>query len=364
MKDDKSNIGKAFSEAFKDFKIEPEPQVWANISNKITLKKGGFSMNKYLSIGIISLIIVAVLSIIILNNDRNKNVINDSAANTNVISNQLSNTHINQEKNTISEKIANNNSVNNNSVNNNSVKENEKLLNKHTSENSPIVSTEKILEVKNKIDNNLQIKTESTPIQITKMKASSIASNQKLNENIETENYTSNNEMLLNEQNISEVKFSNDPTICFGEDAGLKILGGKEYRWSNGNNSSEILVQPVSNSTYSVTVTDKDGSSITHNFNITIDKECTAVFVPSAFSPNGDGNNDVFKALGENILEFEMQIMNRQGKIVFSSKDINFGWNGKLNGSLAPSEVYVYNIIYKNGRGEQSVKKGQFTLIK
>ena len=170
-------------------------------------------------------------------------------------------------------------------------------------------------------------------------------------------------EILLIPQKDS-IKYSADPVICFGEDARLEVNGGEIYHWNNGDIMSSTTVHPVANSDYSVTVTDKYGSEHIHVYHVTIDKECTAVSVPSAFTPNADGNNDIFRAYGENIASFNMQIMNRQGQLLFSSTDINQGWDGMFNGELQPAQVYVYTIIYTNGRGEQNIKKGQFTLLR
>jgi gliding motility-associated-like protein len=74
----------------------------------------------------------------------------------------------------------------------------------------------------------------------------------------------------------------------------------------------------------------------------------TSLYVPAAFSPNGDGINDIFKAEGDGITKFEMLIFDRWGQLVFQSNDINKGWDGKVNGGSSASQidafVYVINI--------------------
>jgi gliding motility-associated-like protein len=74
----------------------------------------------------------------------------------------------------------------------------------------------------------------------------------------------------------------------------------------------------------------------------------TSLYVPSAFTPNADGVNDVFKAEGDGILTFEMMIYDRWGNMVFQSNDINKGWDGKANkggnSTLMDTYVYVINI--------------------
>lgn len=123
-------------------------------------------------------------------------------------------------------------------------------------------------------------------------------------------------------------------------------------------------MEPVNQSTYTVTVTDKYNYQHIHKYTVSVDRECTAVFLPSAFTPNGDGNNDVYKAVGEGIQDFKMQIMNRKGMLLFQTNDINTGWDGTFNGSLQPAQVYIYTVVYENARGEQKVLNGQFTLVR
>jgi gliding motility-associated-like protein len=72
------------------------------------------------------------------------------------------------------------------------------------------------------------------------------------------------------------------------------------------------------------------------------------IYIPNAFSPNGDGLNDEFKVIGhsENISSFHMYIYDRWGALVFESRDIFEGWDGKYKKKLAPVGTYVYKIEY------------------
>jgi gliding motility-associated-like protein len=56
--------------------------------------------------------------------------------------------------------------------------------------------------------------------------------------------------------------------------------------------------------------------------------------------------------------------MNRQGQLVYTSNNIDLGWDGTFKGELLPSQVFVYTVIYTNSKGKQYIKKGQFTLIR
>ncbi|MBX3165541.1 MAG: CotH kinase family protein [Bacteroidetes bacterium] len=88
--------------------------------------------------------------------------------------------------------------------------------------------------------------------------------------------------------------------------------------------------------------------------------------VPTGFTPNGDGINDVFKPLGSALYttEYEMTIWNRWGQEVFRSLDPTVGWDGNFKGQQAITGVYAYIIRYKNSQGESKLAKGNVTLTR
>jgi gliding motility-associated-like protein len=89
--------------------------------------------------------------------------------------------------------------------------------------------------------------------------------------------------------------------------------------------------------------------------------------VPNAFTPNGDGNNDLFEIYGNKKVwkELSISIFNRWGEKVFESNDIQFFWDGTYKGVLQNPGVYVYqlNLSYINGYF-LPVQKGSLTLIR
>ncbi|MDX2172421.1 MAG: PKD domain-containing protein [Bacteroidota bacterium] len=88
------------------------------------------------------------------------------------------------------------------------------------------------------------------------------------------------------------------------------------------------------------------------------------LFLPNAFTPNGDGQNDVFMAVANNIGKFEMLIFNRGGSLVFQSNDIKKGWDGTFKGQLAENNVYVYKVYYTGKDGKGHNLTGSVTLVK
>jgi gliding motility-associated-like protein len=69
------------------------------------------------------------------------------------------------------------------------------------------------------------------------------------------------------------------------------------------------------------------------------------IYLPSAFTPNGDGLNDTFGAVGEGIEVYQLKIYNRWGQIIFSSKNVDYKWDGLHNGRQVPQGEYSYELL-------------------
>lgn len=89
---------------------------------------------------------------------------------------------------------------------------------------------------------------------------------------------------------------------------------------------------------------------------------CRIIFIPNAFTPNGDGTNDILYIRG-NVELVTFKIYNRWGENIFFSRDLNYGWDGTYKGVPCPMEVYVYyTIVIKDGK--EYLYKGNITLIR
>lgn len=88
------------------------------------------------------------------------------------------------------------------------------------------------------------------------------------------------------------------------------------------------------------------------------------VDVASAFSPNGDGQNDVLNVLGVGILDIDFKIYNRYGQLIFETTDLTEGWDGTMEGKPASQGVYVWTLEYSLIDGSTNKKSGNVTLIK
>lgn len=92
---------------------------------------------------------------------------------------------------------------------------------------------------------------------------------------------------------------------------------------------------------------------------------CDTVFVPTAFTPNGDGSNDLLKpVVNSGIQSFVFRIMNRVGQMVYETHTAGQGWNGKFNGTAQPSGTYVWMLEATDYAGNKKLSKGTLVLIR
>lgn len=94
-------------------------------------------------------------------------------------------------------------------------------------------------------------------------------------------------------------------------------------------------------------------------------KDCNPLYyIPTAFSPNGDGLNDVFTVYSDNIDRVKMTIYNRWGEIIFKGEGVNPSWNGGYKNSICPSNQYLYIIELQDKTGKKYNEKGTVTLLR
>lgn len=149
---------------------------------------------------------------------------------------------------------------------------------------------------------------------------------------------------------------------------------GWTYLWSNGSDLPQITLDNLDRDTV---IGLWVASGLCQNYDeITIKVEIAPpppafhIFVPNAFSPNGDGLNDVFLPITEDELQYNYQlyIYDRWGTEIFRSAQPEFGWNGTYKGQKCPGDVYEYLIKYQPGgqflSDEIMIKKGCFLLLR
>jgi gliding motility-associated-like protein len=147
--------------------------------------------------------------------------------------------------------------------------------------------------------------------------------------------------------------------------------GADTYFWNfgDGQNSNDFEPAHTYNQigfyTVSLIAANQQGCSDTISRTAYIEVyDKPILFIPNAFSPNGDGVNDVFFVSGSGFKEFYLAIFNRWGEKVFEAEDQRSGWNGTHNGKEMEQAVYVYYV--KAAFSDLTVKtfKGSLMLIR
>ncbi|MBI4930536.1 MAG: gliding motility-associated C-terminal domain-containing protein [Bacteroidetes bacterium] len=133
--------------------------------------------------------------------------------------------------------------------------------------------------------------------------------------------------------------------------------------WSTGETTSSISVIPSFNS-YLYVINDYQGNCPDTGY-ISINGIPSEIWLPNAFSPNDDGENDDFKIYGGTPSEFRLRIFNRWGEKLFDSNNPNEGWDGKHKEQECPSGVYSWVVSYFNSCSDNMQQiSGNVTLLR
>ena len=145
------------------------------------------------------------------------------------------------------------------------------------------------------------------------------------------------------------------------------------YKWEPADdldnpNSPNPNATLSTTATYRVTITDLNtGCKVVALRRLRVfEVNCAEpdIFIPTAFSPNGDLTNDVLFVRGANIRELDFQLFNRWGELVFETTEINKGWDGTYEGKKVDPGVFVYQVKAICFDGQEFIDKGNITLLK
>lgn len=148
----------------------------------------------------------------------------------------------------------------------------------------------------------------------------------------------------------------------------LHISGGTPpyaYSLNHGQWQTDSSFGRLDAGQYQIKVKDQHNCAVAGEVNIIrYIREC-AVFMPNAFSPNGDGVNDVFRAkVHDDVHDFRLAVYNRWGELVFESREPESGWDGTFKGQPANTEVYAWVLTYTDSRQQARKQTGSVTLIR
>ena len=165
----------------------------------------------------------------------------------------------------------------------------------------------------------------------------------------------------------------NDTLVVIGQPLQLNAEGGVSYLWTpptglnNPNIKNPIAVydQEIDSVQYTVQVFNEVGCSDSAFISVKVFKTNPYVFVPTAFTPNGDGLNDVIRPIAVGVKQIKyFRIFNRWGQMLFNTTTNEQGWDGKIEGVPQGSNVFVWMVSAIDYTGKPIFLKGTVTLIR
>lgn len=164
-----------------------------------------------------------------------------------------------------------------------------------------------------------------------------------------------------------------DTAVILGQPLQLTATGAIAYSWSPAFSlSATTIPNPVAlfaNLTedirYKVVGYSEEGCKDSAYVNVKIFKTKPTVFVPTAFTPNNDGKNDLLRPVAVGIKNIDyFNIYNRWGQLLFSTQINGHGWDGTINGSLQATGTFVWTVKATDYTGVAYFQKGVVTLIR
>ena len=178
---------------------------------------------------------------------------------------------------------------------------------------------------------------------------------------------------VCGESDTAIIKVFEDPEISYTQkDTGcttsinIELVSGinpVSYNWSHGPNSSSVfnLIEGV----YSVIVENGAGCNLTEVINIDNISTCEYfIYVPNAFSPNGDLKNDFLSIIHNSIKRFKLSVFDRRGNKVYETNDLDFNWKGDYKRRMLQSGVLSYYLEAESIKENFFKQSGTITLEK
>jgi gliding motility-associated-like protein len=156
-----------------------------------------------------------------------------------------------------------------------------------------------------------------------------------------------------------------DTSVCAYGSLDIKAKAGyNNYLWSNGSVSPTITISKPGQYWLQVT---SNSNHCTGKDTITVSpKEClTGFYIPNAFTPNGDGKNELFRPIiGGNVKQYRFSIYDRWGQLVFQTSDLTKGWNGLFKNLVSANQVFVWQCSYQLEGAKTKIERGTVVVLK
>lgn len=161
-------------------------------------------------------------------------------------------------------------------------------------------------------------------------------------------------------------------TSCSSVHDGRIILtpagGTPPYTYSipaNNITQSDSILQQLEAGWYRYTVSDSHGCTVEGQAGIEMELRDCAVYIPTAFSPNRDGINDVFKVkVHDAVTGFRLVVYGRWGNLLFETNNPEIGWDGAQKGVYLPAGSYVWVLTYTDSKGQPMKQQGALVLVR
>lgn len=175
---------------------------------------------------------------------------------------------------------------------------------------------------------------------------------------------------------VPYAQFTTNPSVAYLGDAEIVFYNNSqladEFSWNFGDSTyNELDYNPIHN--YTDTGVFQISLQISNEFGCTDSVTHTIIihpnfhfYLPNAFTPNGDNENDTFIGKGEGIADYQMTIFNRWGAAIFYSNSIEEGWDGvpKSASEISPNGVYSYKIDVTDLLGKKHTYTGEVSLLR
>ncbi len=171
-----------------------------------------------------------------------------------------------------------------------------------------------------------------------------------------------------------DVTIHPSPVVDLGEDIDMQacipvILDadnpGSSYLWSTGESTQSIELQNLAVDTSVWVVVTKSGCIGSDTVFIDVEAIQEQLYFPNAFTPNYDGENEIFAPVGNtsNVTNYHMMIYNRWGQQIFETTNPDIGWDGSYNNIPSPRGTYVYKVSYRTEGCVEEKDYSEFTTV-
>ena len=352
-----NSIGDLFREKLSGYRAEPPESVWGNIRTQLPKH---ISYGKIALYSVVTAVVITAITVFLfeLNSEQNQPE-SIAVQNSEIVETEQSNVNVDPiVDNTEDDKPIVEISQNSQKVT---------LGNERVNKKSETKQIEKVetFEKQSPLENNIStIDNEKLIVSGDTIEQTSKFANDKLWETVmrivDKEFANKENEENCNTQ-ITNIALGPEKNVCYGEEVVLCAPDGSGFLWNTEETDATIVVMPEETTIYTLDYVDLDGRTCRGSIKVNVN-ECS-VFVPNAFSPNGDGKNEIFKAQGKGMLDFRLIVFSRWGEQVFESSDPDHGWDGTFRGRKSPKGIYIYTVTFRDENGYPHKKYGSFSLV-